>query len=90
MIGWHTSTAKGYNVRSNLRGLFMGVQVKSGHCPACGKQQKVERQGRNHILHLLLTIFTFGIWGFVWGMLLVTGEHWRCTECGSKGIKKVH
>lgn len=67
----------------------MGLQVKSGYCPACDKQQKVERQGRNHILHLLLTIFTFGFWGLVWGVLLVTGEHWRCTECGGKGIKKV-
>jgi hypothetical protein len=25
----------------------------------------------NHVLHLLLTVLTFGVWGFVWALLAV-------------------
>lgn len=28
----------------------------------------------NHVLHLILTIVTFGLWGFVWIVLAVTNK----------------
>ena len=40
----------------------MGLQYKSGFCKKCNENRKVERPGINHILHLILTILTAGLW----------------------------
>lgn len=54
--------AQGYRVESQSD--FFAVVV-TGHRP-------------NHILHLILTIVTFGVWGIVWiGLALFGGEKRR-------------
>lgn len=55
---------------------------KSGYCDVCEKQKMFKAQGINHILHILLTFITSGLWGFVYGFLLVNRK-FRCAECGS-------
>ena len=35
----------------------------------------------SHVLHLILTLFTAGVWGIIW-MILYFKESYRCTECG--------
>jgi hypothetical protein len=42
-------------------------------------------QKPNHVLHLLLTVFTAGLWGVVW-LLLAAGSagNYRCTRCGAR------
>ena len=67
----------------------MADEKRSGHCPSCNKRVVVFRKGTNHILHLLLSIVTFGVWLIVWFGSAVKFGGWRCTECGSKGIKGV-
>lgn len=62
----------------------MSVQVSNKFCKVCGKNVKITRNGRNHILHLLLTLITAGLWLLVWIPLLLTSEPWRCNECGNK------
>jgi hypothetical protein len=32
----------------------------------------------NHVLHLLLTLVTFGLWAIVWILLAITGGEKRC------------
>lgn len=42
------------------------------------------RDEPNHILHLLLSVVTFGAWLFVWMGLLVGSffTKWHCSQCG--------
>jgi hypothetical protein len=55
----HTQVAQGARVES--QGDYQAILVK-GHRP-------------NHMLHLVLTIVTVGLWGFVWlGMIAFGGE----------------
>lgn len=68
-----------------------------GFCPACNKRTKVysnkPEKKTNHILHLLLSIVTLGVWLLVWALLpILTYEiggdsGWRCVECGNKQVK---
>ena len=58
----------------------------SKFCKTCNKQVLARRKGVNHILHLILSLFTFGIWVIIWILvvvknIVVVGE-WRCSTCG--------
>ena len=58
----------------------------SKFCKTCNKQVLARRKGVNHILHLILSLFTFGIWVIIWILvvvknIVVIGE-WRCSTCG--------
>jgi len=62
----------------------MAQQEATGFCKVCNKQVMVRRRGTNHILHLLLTIFTAGFWLIIWILCSIKIGGWRCTQCGSK------
>ena len=64
----------------------MGTQVTRKHCKDCGEMRKVSRQGCNHILHLLLSMFTVGLRLIVWIGSAVQIGGWRCDTCGSKRV----
>jgi hypothetical protein len=51
------------------------VAAKGARVESQSEYQAVLSTGQpvNHILHLLITIFTCGIWGLVWLVLVVTG-----------------
>jgi hypothetical protein len=55
------------------------------HCSYCQQNRPFNKQGVNHILHFLLSVFTAGIWLIVvWiplGLLSVFRPY-RCTTCG--------
>jgi hypothetical protein len=40
----------------------------------------------NHVLHLILTLVTVGVWGLVWLTLgiISAAKGFRCTQCGTK------
>lgn len=57
--------------------------LKRMHCKICGEKTAHEVTGANHILHLLLTVITFGMWFPIWMLLMFTSNA-RCRECGSK------
>ncbi len=54
----------------------------SGFCKYCNSNVVVSRPGTNHILHLLLTIITAGLWLIVWVGISVKIGGWRCSVCG--------
>ena len=60
------------------------MEIRSIYCRNCGKQVRAIRQEPNHILHLLITVFTLGFWLPVWFLVIVVGvmTRWRCQECG--------
>jgi len=67
----------------------MALEYKSGFCKKCNQNRKVERPGTNHILHLLLTIFTAGFWLIIWILSSIRFGGWRCGACGSTKVSKV-
>ena len=62
----------------------MSIQQTQGFCKTCNENVLATRQGRNHILHLLLSLVTGGLWLIVWIMLAITSKPWLCSKCGTK------
>jgi hypothetical protein len=67
----------------------MADEKASGFCKQCNKQSVVFRKGTNHILHLLLTLVTMGLWILVWFGSAVKFGGWRCSTCGSTQLSNV-
>ncbi len=61
-------------------------------CKKCGRQTIHYKNTKemSWIMHLVLTIFTAGLWLVVWFILLIwhgltkpIGGKWACSQCGS-------
>ena len=61
----------------------MSIQKQPKLCVNHG-QVLAQREAPNHVLHLLLSLVTLGLWLVVW--LLVSMKHnpWVCPYCGSE------
>ena len=69
----------------------MGEKVKSGFCKVCEGKTRVTRPTPNHILHLILSICTAGVWIVMWLLLTFTKiGSYRCVSCGTKQVEGVH
>ena len=51
-------------------------------CPQCRKLVLAERDPPNHLLHLILSVVTFGFWIAVWILMVVLSRHYNCSRCG--------
>lgn len=64
----------------------MPATQKQEHCRECGRPTLHTRQveHRAHTAHLLMTLFSFGLWLPIWILLeLFPEQHpWHCTQCG--------
>jgi len=60
----------------------MGTEQASAYCKNCNKQVLVTRNTPNHILHLLLSLVTCGLWLLVWWSMSSEKKPWRCSQCG--------
>lgn len=67
----------------------MSEKRRSGYCRECDKQVVAFKPGTNHILHLILSLITGGLWLPVWLILVLTRGGWRCEQCGRKGVNAV-
>lgn len=67
----------------------MGAETSNGYCWNCKKRVAVYRRGTNHVVHLILSIFTCGLWLIIWLLSSIKIGGWKCGECGSKSIKDV-
>jgi len=47
----------------------------------------IRRKGTNHVLHLLLTVLTAGLWLIVWILVSIKIGGWRCSQCG-RGVAR--
>ena len=54
------------------------------YCPTCRRNQMFERPAPNHIVHLILSIVTCGIWLIVWLAACAGVGAWMCPGCGSQ------
>jgi hypothetical protein len=64
----------------------MANTITSGWCYRCERRTALERRGINHVLHLLLSIVTAGIWVIVWILCGLAREPWRCRICGTTDV----
>lgn len=57
----------------------------TGWCPNCKRQVVTQRQGTNHVLHLILTVLTLGLWAIVWAVVATMNRSKiaRCSVCGA-------
>ena len=61
----------------------MGAKQASRYCVGCEGNTLAVGTTPNHILHLVLTLITFGLWGIVW-ILVAVGKSggYKCSKCG--------
>jgi hypothetical protein len=64
----------------------MADKQAGAFCQVCQQQRLFLKPGINHILHLILTVLTFGLWAIVWVILAATssGKGYRCSVCGTQ------
>lgn len=63
------------------------MDQKSNFCSQCQKPTLWARPGTNHVLHVLLSLVTCGLWLPVWMWASVRIGGWRCQSCGSDGFE---
>ncbi len=61
----------------------MGNKQASRFCPGCESNTLAVGTTPNHVLHLVLTVLTIGLWGIVWFLIVIgkTGGY-KCSKCG--------
>lgn len=64
----------------------MGLAKQRRYCPEDDRMVLAEKQTPNHLLHLLLSLLTLGVWVVVWIILIVGADlgTYRCPNCGAK------
>lgn len=61
----------------------MAGKIARRFCHVCRDMVRAEWSGCNHVLHLLLSLVTFGLWLPVWfGSSLSNGFY--CGQCGAR------
>jgi hypothetical protein len=65
----------------------MSMVQSARECPVCQRLTLHAKDRPNHVLHLILTLVTFGLWGFVWLAVAIgnTQTRPRCMTCGRRG-----
>lgn len=67
----------------------MSQVFKTAKCKVCKARRKVSRPRTNHILHLLLSVVTCGLWLLIWIGVGIKFGGWRCEICGSGRVSWV-
>ncbi len=67
----------------------MGQLQITAECSYCRMTRLFTKAGPSHILHLLLSVFTVGLWLPVWLIIVVLGafQPYRCTVCGKAKLR---
>lgn len=66
----------------------MSTRMIMKPCKACQKLTMHVQPGTSHVLHLLLAVFSFGLWLPVWILVTLNAStEAQCTICGrTKGL----
>ena len=56
----------------------------TAHCNGCGREVAIRRTRPLHLLHLILSIASRGLWLPVWAFLAFGWHGWKCTGCGGR------
>ena len=68
----------------------MAVAQTSGWCHVCQQQRLMTKPKINHLLHLVLSALTLGVWTLVWITLTIINASKlpRCVQCGALAGKR--
>ncbi len=68
----------------------MGIEEWQTYCPNCGAIVLGRRETPNHVIHLLITLFTCGLWVIPWGLLAwgASNRPFLCPACGTPGVNR--
>lgn len=66
----------------------MGISKKRQYCPDDQRMVLAERPTPNHLLHLILSVVTGGLWLIVWFLVAMNDKPYRCPICGQKTLRK--
>ena len=66
----------------------MAIVSTRKFCKDCGQNKLFEKQGPSHILHLILSVITVGLWIPIWILCVVLNAFrpYRCTNCGKGAL----
>ena len=53
-------------------------------CKFCNQIMPANKKVPNHIMHVILTILTYGFWIFVWLIFVLCNEPFYCEKCKSR------
>lgn len=61
-------------------------KVQLRYCPKCGGTMPAEKSSPNHILHIILSIVTAGLWLIPYAIIAFESSFkpWRCQKDGTK------
>lgn len=60
------------------------MEAGRAYCGQCQSWVKAERKSTNHLLHLIMSLITFGFWIIIWLLVAVDNNRaWTCAQCGS-------
>lgn len=59
------------------------MAISRGYCPNCDKDVVTETQSPNHLIHLVLSLFTAGLWLPVW-IIIALDPKKNCRDCGAR------
>jgi hypothetical protein len=64
----------------------MAIEEASGYCDYCQRPVLGRRQGLNHVVFALLSLFSCGLFLIVWAVLAIlhSGDQYACPTCGSR------
>ena len=62
----------------------MATVQKMRKCAACGRPTMHIQESPNHILHLLLSVVTVGVWLPIWFLISLFKKKPQCTVCGKE------
>jgi len=68
----------------------MGIEKQRRYCPEDDRMVLAEKPSTNHLLHLILTIFTAGLWLIPWVLVSMNAASnpYRCPHCGEVTDRK--
>ncbi|KRE00066.1 hypothetical protein ASE63_08160 [Bosea sp. Root381] len=66
----------------------MGEKTERAYCRTCEAPVLATKQKPAHVLHLLLTLVTLGVWLIVWIVLtlIASMKSYRCPTCGDRTV----
>lgn len=64
----------------------MATKTITRHCRCCAQSRPFDKEGPSHVLHLILSVVTFGMWCGVWILMASLNmiRPYRCRSCGGR------
>jgi hypothetical protein len=63
----------------------MPIEQKQDYCAACGTNTLFQRSTPHHLIHVLVTVFSCGLWLIPWMIFAwVHDSAYRCQTCGGE------